>query len=100
MLLLWSRRRKVELKVGCWRWFTSDAVANVDVPQGDLRIRRMENVAVDLGLLVNVYWDWRAGSRALGSEGSVCDVRMVALSTHLYSESSSVVSRSVAMYSR
>ena len=48
-------------------------------------------MAVDLRLLVDVYGDWRTWSRPLRSEGGVCDVRMVALPTHLYSELSNVM---------
>ena len=98
--MLWSRWREVELKQSCWRRFSSDAVMNVDISQGYLWIRRVKDIAVDLGLLVNVYWDRRTRSRALRGEGSVRDVRMMALPTHLYSELSNVVNGCVVMYSR
>ena len=97
-MLLWGWWREIKLKQSSWRGFSSDAVMNINVSQSNLRIRREENVAVDLRLLVDVYWDWRTGSRALRSETSVCDVRMMALPTHLYSELSNVVSRNVVMY--
>ena len=92
--------REVELKQSCWRRFSSDAVMNVDISQGYLWIRRVKDVAVDFRLLVNVYWDRRTRSRALRGEGSVRDVRMMALPAHLYSELSNVVNGCVVMYSR
>ena len=73
----------------------------VDISQGYLWIRRVEDIAVDLRLLVNVYWDRRTRSRALRGEGSVCDVRMMALPTHGYSVLSKVMlTVVVVMYSR
>ena len=98
-MLLWSWWREIELKVCCWRWFSSDAVIYIDVSQGDLWIGRVEDETVHL--LVDVNWNWRRGTRTLRSEGSVCDVGVMALPTHGYSVlSKMLLTIVVAMYSR
>ena len=45
----------------------------------------MEDEAVDIRVVVSVYWSWRSRLRALWSEDADRDVRMLVLPTHLYS---------------